>query len=298
MVAVWEDLECYLRFDPSRRGFAGLLKAGSLERVACRLEQTKRVAIATGFFIPEAQAIESDGPLGAVFLARALLGTGQEVVLLSPAVGSQALECSQRFLGLTCPVVLKPPGQVEEQLLDELRCDVFVAIEYPGQGCDGECRNMRGYSISAHVPLLDRAFNYAKMQGVFTVAIGDGGNELGCGALAKSVAVAPDGKSIKAATEAEVVLAAGVSNWGAYTLVAALSLLAGINFVPTPREERLLLEQLCAVGVVDGCSGRCEPTVDGIGAEQLNDFLQGLYNYVAENLETQRSVAATSGSSA
>jgi len=291
---MWQELERQLRFDPSQRGFAGLLKVGDLEMGAWHLHRAKSVAIATGFYIPVAQAIENDGPLGAVFLARALLRRGKEVVLLVPEAGQLACEMSCQALALSCPMVLMPTGLVGETLVAELGCDTLVAIEYPGQGSDHACRNMRGLDITNHVPLLDDAFNYAKRRGVFTLAVGDGGNELGCGGPTRILPMRPDRRSIAAATEAEVVLAAGVSNWGVYVLLAALSILAGENLVPTADEERDLLERLCSLGVVDGCSGVCQATVDGIATPLLAQVVQGLHDFVAEHLVAQYHVAATS----
>jgi len=291
---MWPELERQLRFDPSQRGFAGGMKIGDLELSARHLQGAKRVAIATGFYIPVAQAIESDGPLGAVFLARALLRAGKEVVLLMPEAGKLACEVSCHALALACPAVFMPTGLMGETLVDELGCDTFVAIEYPGQGSDQACRNMRGIDITAYVPLLDEAFNYAKRRGVFTVAVGDGGNELGCGGPTRMMALSTGRGSIAAATEADVVLAAGVSNWGVYVLLAALSVLEGVNLVPTASEEHELLEKLCAVGVVDGCSGLCQATVDGIDAPLLAQVVQGLHDFAAEHLVVKHRVAATS----
>jgi len=294
VTSIWGDLERFLQLDPNKRGFAGKTSPGSLELAALGLSRARKVAIATGFYIPGASAIESDGPLGAVFLARALSQLGKDAALLVPVAGLAACTATLPALNFPCRVVPMVPGQVVDTFISDFGCDVFVAIEYPGQGVDGECRNMRGTCISPHVPRLDRALEYARQQGVFTLAIGDGGNELGCGALAKEVAFSPCGQTIAAISEADAVLAAGISNWGAYTLVAALSLVEKANLLPTALGERHLLERLCSMGVVDGCSMKCEQSVDGVGVEQLGDFLQGLNKYVKENIEAERQVAASS----
>ncbi|MBS4054047.1 MAG: DUF4392 domain-containing protein [Thermaerobacter sp.] len=291
--AMWQGIERWLSFDPGRRGFAGNLRPGDLERGTRRLQSANSIAVATGFFIPAAQAVENDGPLGAVFLARALLALGKEVVLLVPDTAEAACQVLCQALGLNCRAVLLSPGLVSEQFIEQLGCDTLVVIEYPGQGGDKTCRNMRGADITPYVPLLDTAFNYAKQCGIFTIAVGDGGNELGCGGRG-SVAVAPCGTPIAAVTEAEVVLAAGLSNWGVYALLAALSLLENKNMVPTPSEERSLLEKLCQVGVVDGYHCLCQATVDGQAAEVLAEVLQDLHRAVTDSLDTQRSVAVSS----
>ena len=283
-----------MSFDPGRRGFAGNLRPGDLERGTRRLQSAKNIAVATGFFIPAAQAVENDGPLGAVFLARGLLALGKDVVLLLPDTAEAACQVLCQELGLSCRAVLLSPGLVSEQLVEELGCDTLVVIEYPGQGQDKTCRNMRGADITPYVPLLDKAFNYAKQCGIFTIAVGDGGNELGCAVRGSVGAVAPCGTPIAAVTEAEVVIAAGLSNWGVYALLAAMSLLENKNMVPTPSEERSLLDNLCRVGVVDGYYCLCQATVDGQAAEVLAEVLQDLHGAVTDSLDTQRSVAVSS----
>ena len=74
------------------------------------------VAVVTGFFIPHAQppAAETDGPLGAVFLARALTALGVKVVLAADAFAVPALTAGLAAAGLrkTVPVVTLP--SVEE----------------------------------------------------------------------------------------------------------------------------------------------------------------------------------------
>jgi len=82
-----------LRRDPA----ANLITACADDFVgACRnLAETPRatVKIITGFYIPHAQppAAETDGPLGAVFLARALVPLGIQVILETDAFCTRAL---------------------------------------------------------------------------------------------------------------------------------------------------------------------------------------------------------------
>src|SRR6266436_2322175 len=83
-----------LRQDPA----ANLITACAADfAAACAsLAKTPKAAVGvvTGFFIPHAQPPcgETDGPLGALFLARALVPLGIKVVLVSDAFCSRALE--------------------------------------------------------------------------------------------------------------------------------------------------------------------------------------------------------------
>ena len=73
------EFEMHLRFDPGQRGLAQELRPGTLAVAADRLLQASRVTIATGFFVPNAGAVESDGPPGTAFLARALEKLGKQI---------------------------------------------------------------------------------------------------------------------------------------------------------------------------------------------------------------------------
>lgn len=96
----WRDLEILLRRDPGRRGVAGFcrngvpLGEGALEAAAKSLVVGTAAAIVTGFCVVGAAppAAETDGPPGALYLARALLALGIEVTLISDSYGMPLLE--------------------------------------------------------------------------------------------------------------------------------------------------------------------------------------------------------------
>ena len=64
---------------------------------------------------------------------------------------------------------------------------------------------------------------------------------------------------------ADYLIPAGVSNWGAFALVAALSLLSGKMLLRLPANERSVLQAIFEAGAVDGCTRRHEISVDGLG---------------------------------
>lgn len=109
MTEPWEQLEQLMWRDPGGRGVSGYhyrgrpLAAGQLAAAVESLAQTTgAVAIATGFWIPtpEGGAAETDGPPGALYLARALAALGREVVLVTDAFGMPLLESGCDVLGL------------------------------------------------------------------------------------------------------------------------------------------------------------------------------------------------------
>jgi len=63
------------------------------------------------------------------------------------------------------------------------------------------------------------------------------------------------------------LVVAGVSNWGAYGVVAALGHLTGHDLLHTPEVERRLIAACVAAGACDGVTRRREPTVDSLGVD-------------------------------
>jgi len=63
------------------------------------------------------------------------------------------------------------------------------------------------------------------------------------------------------------LVVAGVSNWGAYGIVAHLGRLAGRPLLHTPDDERRLVTACVAAGACDGVTRRREPTVDGLALD-------------------------------
>src|SRR5438105_3637078 len=98
-----------------------------------------------------------------------------------------------------------------------------------------------------------------------TVGVGDGGNEIGMGAIPrnalKAAGVPP---RIASVVPVDHLVVAGVSNWGAYGIVAHLGRLAGRNLLHSGADERRLIEACVRAGAVDGITRRREATVDGV----------------------------------
>ncbi len=102
----WQLMHDLLARDPARRGLTGINGNHNghltLEQAARSLASAKKVAIVTGFFIPDAPqpAAETDGPPGAIYLALALAELGIEPILISDSFGVPLLEaaCDARQL--------------------------------------------------------------------------------------------------------------------------------------------------------------------------------------------------------
>lgn len=283
-------IEVLARHDPGNRGLASFAPTGELLPAAAELLRGERVIIVTGFCIRAALIGETDGPPGALATADALRQLGKDVVLVTDRYSSGLLAAgATRFGAPFTTLTLSLPQAVAERQIDELiaafKPTQVLAIERPGSAPDGHRYSMRGEILDDLVPAADRLLT--PQPACRSIAIGDGGNELGLGSLRDSIkSRVAHGELIFCATPADYVIPSGISNWGAYALVAALSLLAGRLLLRSPEHEQSVLQALLAAGAVDGCTRKPTLSVDGLAWDDYAKVLDEIYRETVSALET------------
>jgi hypothetical protein len=265
-----------MALDPGGRGIAAFFVRGGAAAAARALRRSRRVLLTTGFMVGPGLP-ETDGPPGTACLGRALRALGAEVTYVTDAAALPPLQASLKVLGEPAAVLtfhvphagagLPAPGAARltaRRLLAEHRPTHLVAIERPGRARDGQYRSARGQSLTEWNAALDELFLAAPARTV-TVGIGDGGNEIGMGRVHRRVASAgPVFRSIASVVTVRHLVVAGVSNWGAYGVVAELARLARRPLLHTAQEEEAMVRACVEAGAVDGLTFRAEPTVDGL----------------------------------
>ena len=273
--------------DPGNRGLArdpddNLFTAtdGDFER-ACRSiaeHPFPIVALTTGFFIATGTppAFETDGPLGVIFLQRALFDCDINNLLYVEGSVSPSLFAARDLCEL--PVVdVGAEGWSHT-----------VVVERSGPGAGGRHYSMRGQDVTEYCdPHVTRYLNPPKRHLKFaprrevTIGIGDGGNEIGMGkipheTIAKNI---PNGDLIHCRVPTDHLIVAGVSNWGAYALAAGLFVLLDrkppADLFDPDRELAILVAMVREGPLVDGVTGRQTATVDGLTWDDyIRPFLQ------------------------
>lgn len=275
---------------------------------ACRsLAQTPRPAlsIVTGFFIPHAlpPCGETDGPLGAIFLARALQPLGIKVLLYSDDFCGRALEVGLQASDVEEEVsVLIMRGKTfvrrnavranENKATEPPQRVCLLALERVGPASDGRCRNMHGRDVTEEMAPVDRLFKFAQQRSHFvtTIGIGDGGNEIGMGKIPPEVIARniPHGERIACRVPTDHLIVAGVSNWGAYALAAGVAVLRGqrlpASLFDVERERELLRIMVEGGPLVDGVTAKQTVTVDGLA---FDDYAEPLRR-IGELLEKEQ----------
>lgn len=242
-----------------------------------------RFGILTGFFVPAGSppAAETDGPAGAALLARGLTWAGLDCRVLTDAPCRAA--CAAALAGARLEGIPLDAGTVHEVVAAwrAAGIDWAISIERCGRTADGTLRNMRGEDIGAHATPLDDVFTAGPWH---TVGIGDGGNEVGMGALPAGLIAGHvrHGATIACVTPADHLVVAGVSHWGAYAMLGALAVVRpdwrfGLLSALNPITDREVLEALVAYGpAVDGVTLTRTPTIDGVGMEAHHRKLAGI----------------------
>lgn len=240
---------------------------------------------------------ENDGPAGLAAIARALwlarkpnLVILAEETLLGPlgsimtAAGLAVLTADQISAasrdGSLAAVTLRPfttdtaqAAAAAAKLLDELKPALLFSTERVGRNRDGVYCSMRGLDFGMERARIDFVFDEALRRGISTVAVGDGGNEIGMGVIAQAVsehvkfgdARPAGGAGIGATTGADVLVTAAVSNWGCYAIVAALAArLKNPRLIHLPEMEAKLLNRGVDVGLINSVEGIIDVNVDGI----------------------------------
>jgi len=276
------SIENLIASDPGQRNVFGLMVADQLRLAAQSLRLARRVAVVSGFYIPEARAGETDGPPGAKVVGQALRRLGIAVDYITDACNAPLF----RALGIE-------PILDSARYLEEARPTHLLSIERVGRGTDGRYRNMRGADISDTTEPLDELFLEGSRRGLSTIGIGDGGNEIGMGKVfADALATIDRGHAIASTVMTDFCVAAGVSNWGAYGLAGALSVLEGRDLLPSPQEAATDLDRVVAAGgAVDGVTHRRESTVDGLDISHSLRMLESIRRHIAPSpLERNKSL--------
>jgi hypothetical protein len=240
-----------------------------------------RIAVVTGFysseFLPKG---ESDGPYGALVLAKAMEDIGARVSVL---IERESVEITRKladYLGMKGVVysLNRTEDAANAQFAEQLDAVVFTEKCGPskeevyhfatGGSRHGEDAPLKGF--------LDKMNNAGKL----TIGVGDNGNEIGFGKIfdAAREIIKPYGNQCKCPKNEGIVtyyatqhlLPASISNVGCYGIVSALALLSGnLKILHTPEKEMELIQMGTGMGLVDGGYGKVHNYVDGVPAASM-----------------------------
>ena len=288
------------------------------KKLAGRVRAGDVIMVCTGFVVANDNVCETDGPVGAAALARALkIGFNATPILITDEASVSIVSAACRGMGLNLqsdaesvmgkrhaahvmgfPLGDKESKEYAARLLDRYKPDAVITIERPGKNIKGVHHSFRGQDISATSAKIDYLYEMARDRKVLTIGIGDVGNELGTGNIRETVlenvpyarqCQCPCGAGTACAVNSDVVLIAAVSNWGGSGVAALLSALTERPDVPhSGALEKRTIRECADAGAIDGETGRCEPTVDGISDELHGHIVKTMAKIVESGLSLKR----------
>ena len=293
----WEALNTIITLDLNLRGVITELdealkkiKGKDYLKELCEkfsrvLDSGSEVLIFTGFPVPPLYKFETDGPLGAIALARALIHLNVKplIIVERELIGvmvklALALKLRvkvgktlHRGVGIRAfPIDESKAKEEALRLFSRFHPSAVVFIEKPGRSANGKYYTMRLEDISDYVSKVDQVIPIASKLGILTIGIGDGGNEVGMGILH---GISP---KVNVVTRTDELLVSTVSNWGAYALIAGLSIIRNdIEILHRSDYEEKLIREAVSVGLIDGILKRKSFSVDSCTL-QLNKHIVGL----------------------
>lgn len=274
------------------------------------------VVIVTGAGVPDFLPVgETDGPPGAAAVARILrYGFGVVPVVLTQAeyvenvkavlvaggLGIRDVAVSRK-VPFTAAVMSFPgddsAADAAKRVFSELSPKAIIAIEALGPNAKGVAHTSEGRPAAPGRGRYEHLFDIAAAAGVLTIGIGDNGNEIGFGSILEDVhrlrqwgkvCQCPCGGGMATRVAVDALIVAGVSNWGAYALEAALAtILEQPDLIHDGEVERFMLQESVRTGAADG-RGPHTMTEDGTPIEVTIALLQLLKTTVTIGIRAPR----------
>jgi hypothetical protein len=285
-------------------------------RVLARVRRGDTVILGTGFPMAPWFAGEQDGPVGAATLARALvLAVAARPVIVTDPVNVQICAAAAGGAGLyvrplsearslpTTAAVLPFPVEWDEaeqrarELLATLRPAALISIERPGANEHRQYHQADGKSLTESCGKVDALFEAARKAGLLTLAVADGGNELGSAAIRDTVLRAvpaarrcncPCGGTTVPEGGVDVLVTAGVSNWGAYGIEAAMALLLARPDVLHDRVVDARVYERCTAAGAHNTAGLLDPGADAVPERMHGHVVELLGQIITAGLDLGR----------
>jgi len=271
-VQLCSDLEKVIFQDIGKRGLSEFWTYGCLHEAATKILDCNKTLpgfVLTGFCCMN-EKCETDGPIGTSVLNRTLRDLGFNSIILTDSCAANVVISAS----------LENPVHIEDNP-NNLPKDIsfVISIERPSRTMKTrDYRTCRARDISHVTSPLDQLF-----QSIFrpedkkpylTIGVGDGGNEVGTGNVHDSIVKYVNlGEEIAADTICDVLVLAGVSNWGAIAIAASLAICCedqeiAQKFIDFCGRQDEMLTNMLKYGSYDGISGLSTRSIDGMKFEE------------------------------
>jgi hypothetical protein len=283
-------------YDAAREKFKFPLAYMAAEALKERVKPGDSVLLTTGFIVPPWLRAETDGPVGAASLGRALnlcldvipvIITEKVITEMIPPVlkaagfevanYSRAKEAYRRIAVEAFTNDLRKAREQAVEILDRIKPSAVISIEKASANEKGVYHSGVGYDITPIAAKVDLLIDEARSRGIFTIGIGDGGNEIGMGCIKETVKKVlptggncgcPCGAGIHSGTETDLLVVCMVSNRGCTAIEANLALaFERMEILHDRAFEDKMLESAASAGFIDPAAGMGMSSCDAVDKE-------------------------------
>lgn len=289
---------CKILYKASREYTGGPLCMNAAKKLIDTVKEGDFVYVMTGFVLRPYKKAETDGIISSMLLCRALVKAfGAKPIIICPEENYEAVKALASCVGLhlfedietlkEIPVSMgvirftknaeKAAAQADE-IIKAATPSAVVSIECPGANEEGHYHNAIGLGVDELEAKQDILFEKLQAMGVMNIAIGDLGNEIGMGTiketLDKYIPYAAKGRcscgcggGLGVKTKTDNIITATVSDWGCYSMIAAMAYLKeDIDIMHDQELEKEAIMCACNHGMID-MYGWLIPAIDGFGLE-------------------------------
>lgn len=286
-------------YEDVRQQIQNPLTMSAVLALAERVKMGDRVMIFTGW--PSRSWLiqgltETDGPVGAAILARAMeeafgivpllvmeesMGHFGEVGLRAAGLIVSDLETALASKPgpprasvaavIHIPTSIKETRKEVDKLLEKIDPKALISIELPGANADYTYHNVTCREVPTELVIkADEYFRAAAERNILTIAVGDGGNELGMANAATAIRrYLKHGEQILPATPVDHLVVSCISNWGALGIAACIAAVSEQAEVFSHIDIMRITDKLSDAGAIDGLTAYVDPKNDGT-AYQVN----------------------------
>jgi D-glutamate cyclase len=283
-------------YEAARAKFKDPLAFLAAEALKERVKPGDTVLLTTGFIVPPWLRAETDGPVGAAGLARALnlclditpvIVTERKITEMIPPVlraagfevdsYSRAKAAYRRIAVEAFTNDLRKAKNDAVEILDRMKPSAIISIEKASPNEKGVYHSGVGYDLTPLCARVDAIIDEARSRGIVTIGIGDGGNEIGMGCIKDTVKKVvptggncgcPCGAGTHSGVETDILVVCMVSNWGCTAIEANLALSFGrTEILHSTALEDKMLEEAASAGFIDPASGLGVSMGDAIDKE-------------------------------
>jgi hypothetical protein len=244
------------------------LKPGYYQRAAEKIFNCRgTILIGTGF--PVDDTFETDGPVGAIAMYDTFKHLGARPIIVCGNPLASVINDDYEVYEISVGDLSKGKQEAVDALA-KLKPELVISIERPGLSAGGFYANMRGENISKRCACFDYFITEAECP---TIAIGDGGNEIGMGNVLEALQALSITASV---TTCDELLVADVSNWAAHGIIAWLSYWSEEDLL-SKVDTLEILKYISARGSVDGVTRLNTLTEDSLesgAGQQVIDELR------------------------